>query len=428
MPTGRPDRAGALLDLHVLGAFAVLRNGKRVAVPPSRKTRALLAYLAVVDRPQPRERLCRMFWNVPDDPRGALRWSLSKIRQIVNIDGRDVLVTDRNGVALQSQSIALDLRQIKEISQHQLPSMGTAELEDAASLFKGGFLEDLSLPRCPEFEAWRVSQINEVDLLKARLLRALIDRLATEPSRALPYAHALQAIDPENSGLAAEVKALTDLAREQAVRAPETVREEARGFTTDDTQASAPPKSSIINDERRHVTVLSIEIVSPLHAFASVAPEVVLRQMDPLFEATHGLIELHGGIISASGNSGITAVFGISAAGEHHAVAACRVALAVKLAIELQSEGNVRVRAGLDSGEVVVRRRGVSQRIEVTGAAVRTAARLAHSLRRGVLAVTGRTHAAAAGLMEMGLLPRSEFPRFGRDEQVYELMSERPAT
>ena len=136
MPTGRPDRAGALLNLHVLGAFAVLCNGKRVAVPPSRKTRALLAYLAIVDRPQPRERLCRMFWNVPDDPRGALRWSLSKIRQIVNIDGRDILVTDRNGVALQSQSIALDMRQIKEISQHQLPSIGIAELQDAASLLQ----------------------------------------------------------------------------------------------------------------------------------------------------------------------------------------------------------------------------------------------------------------------------------------------------
>ena len=47
--TGKPDQAAGLLDLRVLGEFTVLRHGKRVALPPSRKTRALLAYLAVVD-------------------------------------------------------------------------------------------------------------------------------------------------------------------------------------------------------------------------------------------------------------------------------------------------------------------------------------------------------------------------------------------
>ena len=35
-------------------------------------------------RPYRRERLCEIFWENPDDPRGASRWSLSKIRPIVN--------------------------------------------------------------------------------------------------------------------------------------------------------------------------------------------------------------------------------------------------------------------------------------------------------------------------------------------------------
>ena len=81
------DQAGVTLDLHVLGAFAVRHQGKPLALPPSQKTRALLAYLAVIDQPQRREQLCGMFWDAPDDLRGALRWSLSKIRQIVNIGG-----------------------------------------------------------------------------------------------------------------------------------------------------------------------------------------------------------------------------------------------------------------------------------------------------------------------------------------------------
>ena len=299
-------------------------------------------------------------------------------------------------------------------------SSDIAELEQAAGALKSGFLEDLSLPRCREFEAWRLSLAHEVSLLRARILRTLIDRLAAEPSRALPHALALQAMDPANSGLAAEVKAVAESARERAVKA-EGHRDGARRSNDD----GAPATSAVADGARQDVTVLSIEIVSPLHGFASLAPDVVLGQLDPLFESAHQLIDRHGGIVTASGHSGITALF-CSATSENHAVVACQAALAIKSAIESQSSGSVRVRAGLDSGEVIVRHRrhGMTERIEVTGAAVRTAERLVHALRRGVLALTDRTHLVAAGVMETSLLPRSEFPRFGRDGQVYELLSE----
>src|SRR5262249_50838131 len=91
-----PDEEHAPLEIRVLGDFGVTRDGENVSLPPSRKTRALLAYLAVTNRPQHRERLCSMFWDVPDDPRGALRWSLSRIRQLVNVNGQCALVTDGN--------------------------------------------------------------------------------------------------------------------------------------------------------------------------------------------------------------------------------------------------------------------------------------------------------------------------------------------
>src|SRR5256885_10733931 len=97
-PTEDRSPADGSLGVRVLGEFTVLRDGQTLDLPPSRKTRALLAYLAVVDRSQQRERLCRMFWDLPDDPRGALRWSLSKLRQIMNSEGRDCLVADRNSV------------------------------------------------------------------------------------------------------------------------------------------------------------------------------------------------------------------------------------------------------------------------------------------------------------------------------------------
>jgi hypothetical protein len=91
------------ISMSLLGEFKVERAGEPCQLPPSRKTRALLAYLAVTGKPQRRERLCELFWDIPDDPRGSLRWSLSKIRSIFRVDALDgLLETDRNSVALRT--------------------------------------------------------------------------------------------------------------------------------------------------------------------------------------------------------------------------------------------------------------------------------------------------------------------------------------
>jgi DNA-binding SARP family transcriptional activator len=430
--TAQPDRADQTLEVRVLGEFAVRRNGQDVALPPSRKTRALLAYLAVVGRPQRRERLCQMFWARPDDPRGALRWSLSKIRQIVNDDGRDALVADRNSVTLRSAAIAVDLRRVTSIAD--MASLDLDALEEIARAFRGRFLEDLSLPNCPEFEAWRISHVDEVDLVRAGILRTLIERLERDASRALPHAHALLAIHPEDETVAAAVKGLSERARAQAVALPTPTLSEGdhaipppRAVPMSGPSSAPDIRLSDTEAERRYVTVLSVDIVSPLDAFASVDPELIMRQIGPLIESTFGIVELHGGIVSASGDSHVTAVFGALPASGHHAVSACRAALIVKSTIEEQSEGSVRVRAGLDTGEVIIqrRRRGGTERVEVTGAAARTALRLTQSLRRGVLAATDRTRSAVAGLVDMIPLARSDVPRFDRDEQAYELQGVR---
>jgi DNA-binding SARP family transcriptional activator len=51
-----------------------------VKLPSSRKVRALLGYLALASRPVTRSQICELLWDVPNDPRGELRWCLSKIR------------------------------------------------------------------------------------------------------------------------------------------------------------------------------------------------------------------------------------------------------------------------------------------------------------------------------------------------------------
>src|SRR5262245_19118471 len=95
-PTASAMETQELLDVADVGTLALLRAGARVRLPSSRKTRALLAYLAVTARPHSRGRLCSMFWNVPDDPRAALRWSLTRLRPLVDEPDCRRIIADRD--------------------------------------------------------------------------------------------------------------------------------------------------------------------------------------------------------------------------------------------------------------------------------------------------------------------------------------------
>ena len=54
------------LALNFLGDLSIARNGEPLELPPSRKTRALLAYLALTGRAFRREHLCELLWEIPD--------------------------------------------------------------------------------------------------------------------------------------------------------------------------------------------------------------------------------------------------------------------------------------------------------------------------------------------------------------------------
>ncbi len=54
------------LTIEVLGELNVRQQGQLLPLPQSKKTALLLAYLAVIGKPQRREHLCKMFWEVPD--------------------------------------------------------------------------------------------------------------------------------------------------------------------------------------------------------------------------------------------------------------------------------------------------------------------------------------------------------------------------
>jgi DNA-binding SARP family transcriptional activator len=97
------------LLLHLLGDTALLCNGAPRPLPKSRKTRALLAFLAMQARPVRREALCDLLWESAADPRAALRWSLSKLRPLLETPSGQALQADAHWITLDSTRHGLRL-------------------------------------------------------------------------------------------------------------------------------------------------------------------------------------------------------------------------------------------------------------------------------------------------------------------------------
>jgi DNA-binding SARP family transcriptional activator/TolB-like protein len=164
----------------LLGPLQVIRNGAELSEPPSRKVRALLAYLAMAPRPVTREKLCELFWDVADDPRGELRWCLSKLRSLVDGQATKRLIADRRQVSLDTASLHVDALVVARGAQKTLNSPSPSDLRSLLALFRGDFLEGLSIERAPSFENWLASQRHRFGQLRQQLLERLSSILPPE--------------------------------------------------------------------------------------------------------------------------------------------------------------------------------------------------------------------------------------------------------
>ena len=95
------------IEINVLSDVKFRRSGREVSLIASKKTRALMAYLSITNRAHSREHLCEMFFDSVSDPRGGLRWSLSKIRNLFNDDSRERLVAKEDTVPVSYTHLTL---------------------------------------------------------------------------------------------------------------------------------------------------------------------------------------------------------------------------------------------------------------------------------------------------------------------------------
>lgn len=130
----------------------------------TRKTLAVLAYLARMGGIHQREYLAELLWprNDIQDARGNLRTAIAHLRRSLGT-AEDVLTVTRETVALSpSAPITLDVQlllQARHLSRTVEPGPRLrAELERAVGAYRGPFLDGVSVPDTPEFEVWVAGQ------------------------------------------------------------------------------------------------------------------------------------------------------------------------------------------------------------------------------------------------------------------------------
>jgi DNA-binding SARP family transcriptional activator/TolB-like protein/tetratricopeptide (TPR) repeat protein len=174
MPVESDRPGGRALHVQLLGPLAIGRGGAPVALPASRKVRALLSYLALAPHAVPRSQLCELLWDVPNDPRGELRWCLSKLRSVIDTPDRPRVETQGDTVALDLTDCFVDAIEVARATQQGIQSLSPEQLRALASFYIGEFLEGFEIDRNPDFNAWLTAQRRQ---FRGRHV-ALLERLA----------------------------------------------------------------------------------------------------------------------------------------------------------------------------------------------------------------------------------------------------------
>jgi DNA-binding SARP family transcriptional activator len=157
------------LELRFLGVPEVWKGGRLLKFP-TRKSLALLIYLAVAGSWHSREKLVTLLW--PESPtqqgQASLRNALIRLRRTLAeaetqllIEG-DLLSFDLSVIVLPPPSkgglrgvgVAANIKLDLLVMATAAESSDLASLQEAVAQYRGDFLEGFTLPDAPAFEEW----------------------------------------------------------------------------------------------------------------------------------------------------------------------------------------------------------------------------------------------------------------------------------
>jgi len=193
---------------------------------------------------------------------------------------------------------------------------------------------------------------------------------------------------------------------------------------------------SALEGERKQVTVLFADLKGSMELLADRDPEEARKILDPVLTLMMEAVHRYEGTVNQVMGDGIMALFGAPLAHEDHALRACYAALRMQESVKKYA-GEVRrshaavvkIRVGVNSGEVVVRAIGSDLHMDYTavGQTTHLAARMEQLADPGAIVITPETLALAEGYVEVKSLGPVPVKGLAGAVEVYEVTGPGPA-
>jgi DNA-binding SARP family transcriptional activator len=352
------------MEYLILGPVEV-RDGARVVTLRQRRSRALLAFLLLrAGEIVSSDVLVEEIWGAkaPRTALDALHNCVSHLRREL---GDDVIETHGSAYLLRIDPGQLDLvrfeRVVAEARETNPPEKRALQLRRALALWRGPALGDLAYE---PFAAGEIQRLEELrlaawqDLIDAQLelgrhrdvigeLEALVQDHPFDERLRAQLMVALYRSGRQADALEAYQDARRALVDNLGLEPSVALRELEQAILRQDSSLDPPPALPSVEERRKTVTVLSCE-VSP--AASGLDPEELRRSTVKALSTVRAAIDANGGTVESVGGDELLGVFGVPVAHEDDALRA------VRAASELREEelGDVEVRIGIDTGEVLV--------------------------------------------------------------------------
>jgi cytochrome P450/class 3 adenylate cyclase len=187
--------------------------------------------------------------------------------------------------------------------------------------------------------------------------------------------------------------------------------------------------------ERKQISVLFADMKGSMELLAERDPEEAHNILDPMLRHMMDAVHRYEGTVNQVLGDGIMALFGAPLAHEDHAVRACYAALRIQEAIGEYADNvqrrhgvDVRVRVGLNSGEVVVRSVGSDLHMDYSavGQTTHLAARMEQIAEPGQILITADGLLAAEGYVEARPIGPVQVKGLSSPVEVYEVTGAGP--
>jgi DNA-binding SARP family transcriptional activator len=454
------------VEFRILGTMEVLDGARRLALPSGRG-RALLAILTLhAGEPVATDRLIDELWGgePPTTATTVVHGLVSRLRKALEGSADvQILQTVEGGYRLSIDPELVDANRFKRMvdrSRGQAAAARAQTLTAALTLWHGPALADFTYEPFAQrtiatLEDSRIEAMEdqfdaELQLGRgAAVISELQEAVALHPFRERLRALLMSALyqaGRQAEALQAYREVQTLLLEELGLEPGPALRELEAAILRQDPaldlrdepqQTSHQVSSSWLPRERRRVTVAVVDLAPS--GDGTLDPEGADTEAE---RAARELLERHGARVERSLGDELVALFGFPVTREDDALRAVQSVLDVRTALRSR-DAPTRMRAGIETGDIVVTGPGAALRDVVSGPVVAAARRLsqaahdddvfigpaAQKLLRGAVIVK-QAPGAAAWLVLEAVIGASSIPRvmsapmIGREKELTRLRSE----